>query len=277
MLRDPTDSYAQRLLITVLGDYEHLSQQSIPSAALVSMMEEFDISTDSTRTALSRLVKRGHLERFKTGRTTGYRLSAFGKQLTREARERIQSFGLPHHWDGMWTIVAFSVAENRRQNRHVLRSQLRALGFAPFYDGLWIASDADSQSVSEQLRQVEDADIAVFRGSLVDQPRVSFAKLFDTWKLDDVRQGYDEFIETFTALRERVLQDAVPPAESFVTRTRLMDAWRVFPRIDPDLPDSILPDDWPRERARSLFSDIYDALAPTSELRFRSFLGARAS
>lgn len=277
MLRDPTDSYAQRLLITVLGDYEHLSQDSIPSASLVSMMEEFDVSPDATRTALSRLVKREHLERFKSGRTTGYRLSAFGKQLTREARERIQSFGLPHDWDGMWTIVAFSVAENRRQNRHVLRSQLRALGFAPFYDGLWIASDVDSESVSEQLRQVEDADIAVFRGALVDQPRVGFAKLVDTWKLDEVRQGYDEFIETFAPLRERVLRDAVPPAESFVTRTRLMDAWRVFPRIDPELPDSILPDDWPREHARTLFSDVYEALAPTSELRFRSFLAQKSA
>lgn len=277
MLRDPTDSYAQRLLTTVLGDYEHLSPDSIPSATLVALMEEFDVPPDSTRTALSRLVKREYLERFRTGRTTGYRLSVFGRQLTQEARDRIQSFGLPHDWDGMWTIIAFSVAENRRQNRHVIRSQLRALGFAPFYDGLWIASDADARSVSEQLRKVEDADIAVFRGALVDQKEMSFGKLFDTWKLNEVREGYEEFIEAFEPVRKRAINDAIPPAESFVTRTRLMDAWRVFPRIDPDLPDSILPGDWPRERARALFSDIYGSLAPTSELRFRSLLSPQAS
>lgn len=170
--------------------------------------------------------------------------------------------------------MAFSVAENLRQNRHVLRSHLRALGFAPFYDGLWIAAYADTHEVTRQLSEVPDADVAVFRATLANQSHVAFTKLFDTWKLDEVRAEYEDFISAFGPLKARVVEDSVAPAEAFVARTRLMDAWRVFPRIDPDLPDEILPADWPRSTARELCAAIYDALQPTADLRFLSLIAS---
>ena len=51
-----------------------------------------------------------------------------------------------------------------------------------------------------------------------------------------------------------------------------MDAWRRFPGIDPDLPVELLPDDFPRDRAYALFSEIYRALGPMAESRVRHLL-----
>lgn len=274
MLRDPTESYAQRLLITALGDYEHLVPDAIPSSGLVRMMDEFDLSEDSTRTALSRLVRRGYLERSTEGRRTSYRLSELGARLVEEGRARLLDFGTPRSWDGQWTLVAFSVSETRRSSRHVIHTHLRALGFAPFYDGVWISAYADPETVRGQLSDVEHADVTVFQGRLLDVTEDVAAKLSQTWKLDGIRRQYEEFLAAFTPVAERVARDQVAPAEAFVTRTRLMDAWRSFPRVDPDIPEAMLPAGWPRAEAFRLFTSVYEELRPTAELRFLSFISA---
>jgi phenylacetic acid degradation operon negative regulatory protein len=272
MLRDPTESYAQRLLISALGDYEHLSPTPVPSAIVVQIMNEFDISEDSTRTALSRLTRRGYLVRFAEKRRTAYRMSELGAALIEDGRKRIAEFGHYPPWNGRWTIVAFSVAEHQRDVRHQLRAQLRALGFAPFYNGIWIAAHADPQTVTAQITAVEHADIAVFEGSLQNQSEPMMGKLHETWKLTSVKREYDDFIETFTPLAERIEHEEVAPAEAFIIRTRLLDAWRVFPRIDPDLPQQLLPQDWPRLKAHRLFTGVYDALQPSAERHFHAML-----
>jgi phenylacetic acid degradation operon negative regulatory protein len=63
-------------------------------------------------------------------------------------------------------------------------------------------------------------------------------------------------------------------AEALVARTTVMDAWRRFPSLDPDLPLSLLPRRWPRRDARAVFAEIYDGLAPHAVERVRELLGA---
>jgi phenylacetic acid degradation operon negative regulatory protein len=36
----------------------------------------------------------------------------------------------------------------------------------------------------------------------------------------------------------------------------LLDAWRLFPRLDPGLPASLLPADWPARAAWELFDGL---------------------
>ena len=59
-------------------------------------------------------------------------------------------------------------------------------------------------------------------------------------------------------------------------RTDLMARWRRLARIDPRLPEDLLPDDWPLHNARAGFVEAYDALGPLSELRVRQLVGAGA-
>ncbi|WP_162301560.1 PaaX family transcriptional regulator C-terminal domain-containing protein [Nesterenkonia muleiensis] len=272
LLRDPTDSYGQRLIITTLGDYGSLVHNPIPSSSLVRVMEEFDLSSGSCRSALSRLVRAGYLDRVTRGRTTAYQLSLHGESLVREGRERIVKFGTPKVWDGRWSLVVFSVAENKRHVRHVVRTRLRELGFAPFFDGTWIAANSDIEEVTRNLNEIEHAEIAIFDGELKNSYISILEKARKNWKLDNVSDRYIEFIDAFTPIFEKLKSNKILPEEAFVTRTRLMDEWRVFPRIDPELPDEIVPVDWPRPRARRLFDQLYEMLRPSAEVGFTQIL-----
>ena len=44
-----------------------------------------------------------------------------------------------------------------------------------------------------------------------------------------------------------------------------MDTWRGFPALAPDLPDALLPADWPRALARRLFIEMYDELGSLAQ------------
>ena len=57
-----------------------------------------------------------------------------------------------------------------------------------------------------------------------------------------------------------------------MARTRVMDEWRAFPGLDPDLPGELLPDAWPRAAARELFIATYDLLGPLAAHRVRQII-----
>jgi phenylacetic acid degradation operon negative regulatory protein len=92
------------------------------------------------------------------------------------------------------------------------------------------------------------------------------------WDLTELRGRYEEFIRTYAPLLDRVRAGDVAGAEPMVARTALLDAWRRFPSLDPDLPLDLLPERWPRREARALFAEIYDGLGPLAADRFREVL-----
>ena len=61
------------------------------------------------------------------------------------------------------------------------------------------------------------------------------------WDLDELRASYEEFVEEFGPLLDRVDEGDVGAAEAMVARTRVMDVWRQFPNLDPELPEDVLP------------------------------------
>ena len=85
----------------------------------------------------------------------------------------------------------------------------------------------------------------------------------EAWDLPALREHYEQFIDDF---------DAVVPdgrAAAFAAQTAIVHAWRRFPFIDPDLPDDLLPRDWPRRRAYELFRDRHEAWAPAAQTPLR--------
>jgi phenylacetic acid degradation operon negative regulatory protein len=60
--------------------------------------------------------------------------------------------------------------------------------------------------------------------------------------------------------------------DALIARTRVMDEWRAFPGLDPDLPADLLPAAWPRAAARELFIGCYDLLGPLAALRVRQII-----
>jgi phenylacetic acid degradation operon negative regulatory protein len=146
-----------------------------------------------------------------------------------------------------------------------MRSSLRWLGFAMLFDGVWISPNAPADAVQEVLRRYEVDSASVLRVEhwTVGRPPAQ------AWDLSGAEAVYTDLIGTYRPLYDRAKAGAVGPAEALVGRTRLMDAWRVIPGLDPGLPDELLPSGWPRAEGRRLFTDLYDLLGPLAEYRVR--------
>lgn len=271
MLTDSQNSPAQRLIVTMLADYQDIAPE-VPSALLVDLLADLNVSSDASRTALSRLVKQGLIERSRSGRSTLYRLSDRGRRDVAETYELVFRFGTDRPWDGHWTVVAYSVTEgNDRQVRHLLRSRLKLAGFAPIYDGMWVAPRASLESARAAIGDLDVADATLFRGALELSPAAT-QRLTQAWETDDVEADYHAFIGRFEPLRERLAGGLVSPAEALVARADLVNAWRLFPRRDPELPESVIGRRLPRTRAQRLFHECLRGLRQTAELRFRTIL-----
>jgi phenylacetic acid degradation operon negative regulatory protein len=261
-----------RLLLTLLGDYWWQHTESLPSAALVALLAEFGVSDSAARAALSRLTRNRLLVTSKIGRRTFVRLSERAAQILDEGGRHIFSFGRDTQpWDGMWSLVAFSIPEHNRAARDALRKQLRWLGFAPLYDGLWVAPRDQAAEVVSQLSELGISTATAFRAATV--PGIEPGGLPQrAWDLDDLHARYEGFITHAGELRERALAGRISPVEALVARTRVMDEWRAFPGLDPDLPSELLPDAWPRAAARELFISAYDLLGPLAAHRVRQII-----
>ncbi len=60
------------------------------------------------------------------------------------------------------------------------------------------------------------------------------------------------------------------PEAVFRAQTLLVHAWRKFPFLDPDLPEAVLPSQWPRKRAHDVFQDRHAAWHGMAQDYFRS-------
>ena len=192
----------QHLIVTVLGDYWRGRKEHVPSAGLVALANEFGITSTSARAALSRLARRGLLESSKHGRATFYGLTSRAEHVLSSGFERIVTFGLDDGpWDGSWVVVIFSVPEDQRDVRHVLRTRLRWLGFAPLYDGAWVSPRADPADAATLLQELGIASGTVLVSRVVHPLTVAIR-----WRRGtstSCAASYDDFIARFAPLLDR--------------------------------------------------------------------------
>ena len=73
------------------------------------------------------------------------------------------------------------------------------------------------------------------------------------WDLDGVARQYRAFLRRFTPLRTA----RVTASQAFGLRFALMFDYFRTTWLDPDLPDELLPPQWPGEDARALAAELY--------------------
>jgi len=208
-----------RLLLTLLGDYWWQRTEPLPSAAIVALLAEFGVSDSAARAALSRLTRNGLLVTSRSGRRTYVHLSDRAADILNDGARRIFSFGRrPIPWDGMWSLVAFSIPEEHRSARDELRKALRWLGFAPLYDGLWVSPRDHAGEVIGRLKDLGISTATAFRATALPLPGGApiGAAASDiparAWDLSGLQERYDEFTTFAGMLRDQT--------EAGQTRTR---------------------------------------------------------
>lgn len=247
--REVRSDSARSLLLTVLGEFAHPRDQGVWTGTLVEALGLLGVEEKSARQALSRTAQEGIVVPTRHGRRALWELTPSGRALLQEGTERIYGFMRSRHpWDGEWLVLSVPIPETQRQLRHRLRTRLTWLGLGSPTSGLWVSPDtdkaADAAAVVEEFELTGQAFMWTGRASaLGDEQRL----LSQAWDLAEVRQRYDDF------LGEHAARSADDPADAFTAQVELVQGWRRFPFLDPDLPVELLDDDWPGPRAAAVF------------------------
>ena len=249
---------ARSTLLTILGEFMLPRPDGAWQEALIAALNRLGFTPSAARQAVVRSTREGWLEGERVGRRSRMRLTASSAALLRDGARRIYGFGGPVSWDGRWLLLVLRVPEQRRELRHRLTTQLAWAGYGSLGNGLWITPHVDREAL---VTASEPAQLLTFRaelGAFGGTEKV----IGEAWDLPALREHYETFIEDFAPVRPRSAE------ATFATQTAIVHAWRRFPFIDPDLPDDLLPRDWPRRRAYELFRERHERWAPAAQRHF---------
>lgn len=241
------------LIVSFAGSYLRQLGGWIAVADLIRALRGAQLSEPSVRQALVRLKSRGFLQSARRGGVAGYQLTDAGLQDLITGDRRIFRRGTATEEDG-WALAVFSVPESDRHLRHQLRTELAWLGFGTVSPGVWIAP----RPLAEPTRKVLlSADLDRFV-TWFDARHLTEIDVAAWWDLPALRSQYESFVDRH---RRDVDEVHLTDEQAFARYLRLVDAWRMFPRLDPGLPESLLPPRWPATAAWEIFSALHERWA----------------
>jgi phenylacetic acid degradation operon negative regulatory protein len=243
---------------------------------LIRLLATLDVDEAATRSALSRLKKRGVLLPTRKGGNAAYRLDPQLEDVFEEGDERIFAPRRARPGD-RWLLAAFSVPESQRNLRHQLRRVLAGRGFGTVAAGLWIAPEFVHGHLRRELEREGLLEfVEFFAADLLDDQVAR--RVAEWWDLDALTALYAGFRAQFAPVLERwgaAADDAGPDedARAFADDVLLLTAWRRLPYLDPGLPVEFLPQDWQGIAAERLFSDLHQRLAGPARRHAETVIG----
>ncbi|MEZ2390000.1 PaaX family transcriptional regulator C-terminal domain-containing protein [bacterium RCC_150] len=263
------------LLRTVIGLYLRDTGGWMSTKGLIALMEALDTPAPVTRTALSRLKKKGIVIPQPRDGIPGFVITDGAAAMLARGDRRIFNPRLMASEDN-WCLVSFSIPESEREKRHQLRRRLHWIGCGTVAAGLWICPDYLRDEVEEILEDLELRTMAtvfvtgtpLVRGSLHEAAA-------GWWDLDAVAELHREFVQAWGDVDDGSVSggghagggDSPPSsADTFSKYVRGIDRWRIIPYLDPGLPPEYLPKDWPGKAGIALFHHIRRSYsAPSAE------------
>jgi phenylacetic acid degradation operon negative regulatory protein len=255
------------LLRTVVGSVLRPLGGWMTASGAVGLLGALDVPASTARSSLVRLCSGGVLMREPRDGVAGYALDPAAVPMLERGDRRIFDRRIferrPAEADG-WCLVSFSIPERQRDRRHQLRRRLAALGCGSVADGLWIAPQHLEDEVDRMLAELGlQSETVLFTDA---RTRGSLSGALQRWyDLDRIRAAHDGFLRQFG--------DAAAPSDdraAFARWIRVLDEWRVIPYLDPGLPASALPGDWPAAASAALFAALRSALEPRALAHARS-------
>jgi phenylacetic acid degradation operon negative regulatory protein len=267
---EPRPVQTQFLIFTFFGDYVLERGSAIWTSSLIHLMELLDMSERAVRSALSRMTRKGWVTSEKQGRMSQYKLTPKGRALLVRGGERIFE-PIFTDWDGSWQVVVYSLPEEQRDKRHMLRKQLNWLGFGHLAPGTWCSPhdrhvELEELSVELAIEPYVDIFSGAYRG-----PSSARQLVARCWDLDALADQYTTFIARYEPEFEECRQQIeagwpLPPEQCFIRRFWLTHEFTTFPMIDPNLPVELLPADWVGLQAHRLFEEYRQLLSePTNQ------------
>ncbi|MDQ2818192.1 MAG: phenylacetic acid degradation operon negative regulatory protein PaaX [Candidatus Eremiobacteraeota bacterium] len=260
------------MLFTLFGDYAYPTGEDVSLGGLIRLAQPLGVSEAAVRSAVARLARRGWLAARRCGTRSHYGLTGAGRTLIAEGTQRIYG---PHSgtWSGKWCLLTYSIPESRRSLRDRMRKRLAWLGFGALGGGAYISPRPVEQRVDGLLEAHGVGRYAKIFTAALAGPGSDEELARRCWDLAAIAERYERFVSHYAPLQRRdVIRlgfAKLSDDKAFAARFALTHDFRRFPYIDPDLPPVLLPKDWAGGRARRLFEDYHDALAPGALRHFR--------
>ncbi|MDR2240858.1 MAG: phenylacetic acid degradation operon negative regulatory protein PaaX [Zoogloeaceae bacterium] len=266
---------ANSLIITVYGDAIAPHGGSVWLGSVIRLVKPLGINDRLVRTSVFRLSKDSWLTSEHIGRCSYYGLTATGKRRFEHAYRRIYSQSRTR-WKGDWQIVLIRGGDLPSTQRDEVRKELLWEGFGVIAPGVLAHPSSDFAPLLDILQSngVQDSIVVLHAqnlGALVNKPARDLVR--ECWSLDLIAQDYKRFLDHFRPVL-KALKSAreLDPEQCFVVRTLLMHEFRRTLLRDPQLPDQLLPGDWPGNAARQLCRDLYVLTQKAAETHLMSVL-----
>jgi phenylacetic acid degradation operon negative regulatory protein len=270
---------AGSLIISVFGDAILPRGGRVWLGSLIRLLEPLELNERLIRTSVFRLAKEEWLRTETVGRRADYTLTNSGRRRFEEASRHIYASHAPL-WDRRWRLI-LAVGDFDPKEREALRRALFWQGFGVLGADCFVHPSADltaafdalvAEGLAAHLERLMPLLAADSRSGLSanDADLVSRA-----WNLEELGEAYAGFVATYQPILAEVRGDRqaeVGDEEAFLVRTLLIHDYRRLLLRDPELPDVLLPTDWPGQKARLLCKEIYRRLVPASERHLDHFL-----
>lgn len=259
------------LLVTLFGDVVAAHGGEIWLGSLIRMLAALGIGERLVRTSVYRLAKDGWLRGAFLGRRRYYQL---GKEaLSDTARFEQRIYHPPQRqWNGQWRLVFTGTQGIDAEQRTALRKRLGWIGFGSIAPNVFAHPDAPLEPLWELFEQTGVSDqVVVMRAENYDRMHGldSLEMARQCFRLDRLEGDYQRFISRYAPLAETLVGGSAPvdadPEQCFALRTLLIHHYRLILLKDPDLPPTLLPEQWPGLRAQQLCGSIYRAIDSTAE------------
>lgn len=263
---------AGSLITTVFGDAILPRGGRVSLGSMIQLLQPLGVNERLVRTAVYRLAKEEWLHSEAMGRRTDYMLTASGRRRFDEASRQIYAADIPG-WDRRWRLILV-VGELEQRLREQLRRALFWHGFGETASGGFVHPTADLEEVMDSLVAEGLADVLkrlmpmVAVNARAGQCATDSDMVQKAWNLDGLAVSYEGFLHKYEPIRDAILTsgvDNLTAENAFLMRTLLIHDVRKLLLRDPQLPESLLPSQWPGSRARHLCRELYRKLLPQSE------------
>lgn len=253
------DPRSKSLLITVFGDSIAPYTHGIWLGDLINLMSAIGVNERLVRTSAFRLTDESWLSSERRGRKSFYTLTASGTKRFEAAYQHI--YKSPNlNWDGKWTLVIIQRNNESTPERSELRRDLEWDGFTLVTNGVFIHPTASVESARKIVQQNGFDDLSIIlraETGAADEKIQNDLKIRENWNLDNVNSRYKNFIKDFDSAKKLIQRYNLTPKTAFQIQTLMIHSFRRTNLHDPQLPETLLPPDWPGQKSFELCREIY--------------------
>lgn len=263
---------AGSLIISLFGDMVLPRGGRIWMGSLIRLLEPLGLNERLARTAVFRLARDQWLCSAAHGRRSDYLLTPAGQRRCEEAARQIYAARGPD-WDRRWRLLLV-LAPLAQKDRDGLRRALFWQGFGALGEQCFVHPGVDLSVVLDTLAAegkgrwladllplvAADASLAGMAGNADLVARA--------WDLRGLARAYGDFVALYAPVLAELRADrqvAIDDEEVCLLRLLLIHDYRRLLLRDPELPEVLLPVDWPGEQARVLCKELYRRLLAPSE------------